>query len=177
MSKRRKAISQVSSQAARRNGKFPSGTVLLVSLAAVVLLAIWLTRSRSPAAVEVQRTEPTNSPTALVENSSAPKTTPGFQALVGRWLRPDGGYVLEIKSVDSAGVMEAAYFNPNPIHVSKAATLRDGGVTKVYIELRDVNYPGSTYTLAYDPASDVLQGIYYQALERQNFEVAFQRMK
>ena len=48
---------------------------------------------------------------------------------------------------------------------------------KVFIELRDVNYPGSTYTLTYDPASDQLKGVYYQAVEKQRFPVAFVRMK
>jgi hypothetical protein len=54
---------------------------------------------------------------------------------------------------------------------------RDSAMKKVFIELRDVNYPGSTYTLAYDPASDELKGIYYQALQQQRFEVFFQRLK
>ena len=48
---------------------------------------------------------------------------------------------------------------------------------KVFIELRDVNYPGSTYTLTYDPASDQLKGVYYQAVEKQRFPVAYVRMK
>jgi hypothetical protein len=48
---------------------------------------------------------------------------------------------------------------------------------KVFVELRDVNYPGSTYTLTYDPASDQLKGIYYQAVEQQRFPVAFFRAK
>jgi len=73
--------------------------------------------------------------------------------------------------------MEASYYNPKPIHVSKAQVSRDGTVTKVFIELRDVNYPGSTYTLLYDPQSDQLQGIYYQAALKQSFEVFFTRIQ
>ena len=69
------------------------------------------------------------------------------------------------------------YFNPKSIHVAKAEASRDGDATKVFIELRDVNYPGSTYTLTYDPASDQLKGIYYQAAEQQRFPVIFMRMK
>ena len=42
---------------------------------------------------------------------------------------------------------------------------------------RQTNYPGSTYTLTYDPASDQLKGVYYQAVEKQQFPVAFLRMK
>jgi len=101
-----------------------------------------------------------------------------FAKLPGKWLRPDGGYILEIRSVDDAsGKLEAAYLNPRPINVSKAQASRDAGSIKVFIELRDVNYPGSTYTLTYDPASDQLQGIYYQALQQQSFDVAFTRVK
>ena len=40
-----------------------------------------------------------------------------------------------------------------------------------------MNYPGSTYTLTYDPASDQLKGVYYQAALQQRFEVVFVRMK
>jgi hypothetical protein len=100
----------------------------------------------------------------------------GFDVLKGKWLRPDGGYVVEVRSVDDRGKMEASYSNPRPIHVAKAEASRDGPATKVFIELRDVNYPGSTYDLTYDPQSDSLKGIYYQAALRQRFEVAFMRV-
>ena len=100
-----------------------------------------------------------------------------FERLIGRWQRPDGGYVLEIKSVASGGAMDAAYFNPQSIHVGKAEASKEADATRVFIELRDVNYPGSTYTLAYEPASDRLKGIYYQAIDRQHFPVAFVRTK
>jgi hypothetical protein len=114
-----------------------------------------------------------------VTNQPAPAATPNaaFEKLKGRWLRPDGGYIVEIRSVESGGKLDAAYFNPKPIHVAKAEASQDGGTIKVFIELRDVNYPGSTYTLAYDPQSDQLKGIYYQALQQQIFEVYFERLK
>ena len=102
---------------------------------------------------------------------------PSFEVLKGRWLRPDGGYVVEIKSVDASGKMDASYSNPKPINVSKSEASRDGAAMKVFIELHDVNYPGSTYDLLYDPANDRLQGIYYQAALQQRFEVFFVRMK
>ena len=51
----------------------------------------------------------------------------------------------------------------------------DGAATKVFIELRDVNYPGSTYDLTYEPKNDRLHGIYYQAALQQQFEVVFVR--
>jgi len=101
----------------------------------------------------------------------------GFDALNGRWLRPDGGYVLEIRSVDAGGKIDAAYLNPNPINVAKAEATRDGSTLKVFVELRAPNYPGSTYTLAYDPQQDQLRGIYFQAVQQQRFHVYFVRMK
>ena len=101
----------------------------------------------------------------------------GFDNLNGRWLRPDGGYVLEIRAVDASGKIDAVYLNPKPINIAKAEATRDGSTVKVFIELRAPNYPGSTYTLTYDPQQDQLKGIYFQAVQRQNFNVAFIRMK
>ncbi len=100
-----------------------------------------------------------------------------FQKLKGLWLRPDGGYLLEISAVDAAGKMAASYRNPSPIHVAKAEASRDGAKLKVFVELQDVNYPGSTYTLTYDPASEQLQGIYFQAALNEQYEVFFERQK
>jgi len=53
-----------------------------------------------------------------------------------------------------SGKLDVAYFNPNPINVSRAAAWRDKGATRVVIELRDVNYPGCTYTLEHNPQTD-----------------------
>ena len=100
-----------------------------------------------------------------------------YRPLVGRWQRTDGGYVIEIRRVAIDGTMEAGYFNPRPINVSmaKASTFKDH--IKVEIELRDTGYPGSSYTLLYDPDKDALLGFYYQAVQKQNFDVMFVRMK
>ena len=43
-----------------------------------------------------------------------------LQFLKGRWLRPDGGYVIEIRQVDADGQLDARYFNPSPIRVVAA---------------------------------------------------------
>jgi hypothetical protein len=72
--------------------------------------------------------------------------------------------------------MSAAYFNPQPINVAKAEASEGGGAVHIFIELRDVNYPGSTYTLTYDAANDYLKGIYFQAGIGQAFEVYFVRL-
>lgn len=99
-----------------------------------------------------------------------------FQKLQGRWQRTDGGYIIDIRSVDAAGKMSAAYYNPRPINVSKAEASLDDGLVKLVLELRDVNYPGSIYTLTYDTAADRLTGSYFQAVEGATFEVSFARM-
>lgn len=99
----------------------------------------------------------------------------GFAELKGRWVRTDGGYVIEIRAVDAAGRMQAAYYNPNPITVSQAEATRLGAAVTVWIELRAPGYPGSTYTLVHDPTSDQLKGIYHHAGLQKNFEVVFAR--
>ena len=67
--------------------------------------------------------------------------------LVGRWVRTDGGYIIEIRNVATDGKMNAGYFNPRPIHVSVAEASQTNSGTRVFIELQDAGYPGATYTL------------------------------
>jgi len=111
------------------------------------------------------------------EASNAQAVSPGnFSNLVGRWIRTDGGYIIEIRNVDSNGVLEVAYFNPRPIHVSQARLAFENKEPQVFIELRDVGYPGATYTLRYLPEQNVLAGLYYQPTAGQSFEVIFVRM-
>jgi hypothetical protein len=98
-----------------------------------------------------------------------------FHKLIGRWVRTDGGYVIEIRDIDPGGKMAAAYFNPRPINVSQAEVSRKKEGLEVFVELRDTGYPGSTYTLAYNPRQDMLTGIYFQATIGQTFEVIFVR--
>jgi len=110
-------------------------------------------------------------PKAAIQSESA------FGALPGRWVRPDGGYVISIKSVDAGGKLDAAYANPNPLPFSRAEATQDGKTLKLFFELRAGGYNGSTYTLTYDPAADVLKGVYYQAVAQQKFDVYFTRAK
>ena len=100
----------------------------------------------------------------------------GFGKLNGRWLRPDGGYVLEIRGASAGGAIDVAYRNPQPINVARAEATHAGSSVKVFIELRAPGYPGSTYTLTYDAQRDQLQGTYFQAALGQSFAVAFVRM-
>ena len=125
------------------------------------------------------KTEPPPAPPAPQTNAapSAAAVSPELAKLVGKWERPDGGYILEIKSVDPSGKMEAGYFNPNPINVSRAAAYREKGTSKVVVELHDTGYPGCTYTLEHNPQTDQLFGQYYQAAQQQTYEVVFSRLK
>jgi hypothetical protein len=99
-----------------------------------------------------------------------------FRPLLGRWQRADGGYVIDIRRVNADGTMDAGYFNPRPINVSGATAGMLKGYIKVEIELRDSGYPGSTYTLLYDPEKEILVGLYFQAQQRQTYDVVFNRM-
>ena len=111
------------------------------------------------------------------DSSTIEKTKPNFDKLKGRWLRPDGGYILAVKRIDPGGKMDAAYYNPRQINVSIAQATQEGATLKVFIELQDVGYPGSNYTLIYDPKADQLSGVYYQAAIGQSFDVFFVRAK
>lgn len=97
--------------------------------------------------------------------------------LTGRWVRPDGGYVLILGDIKKDGGLKASYFNPRPINVSRSELRRTKDGMIIYVELRDVNYPGSNYKLRYDPSSDRLEGIYFQAALQQQYEVEFVRVK
>lgn len=97
--------------------------------------------------------------------------------LAGNWVRTDAGYRISISKINDDGTMLAHYFNPNPINVGKANWQESYGSLKIIIELRDVNYPGSTYTLSYLPERDLLAGEYYQAVEGLTFYVEFERNK
>jgi uncharacterized protein (DUF2147 family) len=141
---------------------------LLRALALCALLASCGSKTETPPAAPAPQTN-TATPT--------PTISPELAKLVGKWERPDGGYVVEIKSVDPSGKLDVAYFNPNPINVSRAAAWREKGASKLVIELRDVNYPGCIYTLEYNPQSDQLFGQYFQAAAQQTFEVVFSRLK
>lgn len=168
--KNRRAKLPVPLQAAKRG--IPRLTVVLVATVVLALGFLWwkFISADIPSGTKPLAQANAANPTTADSNAE-------FQKLRGRWQRPDGGYIMEVKAIASDGSMDAAYFNPQSIHVAKAEASRDADTTKVFIELRDVNYPGSTYTLTYDPASDQLNGIYYQAVERQRFPVAFARIK
>jgi len=117
---------------------------------------------------------------AAAANISAAESAPApvdFAKLKGRWERPDGGYVLEILEIAPDGKASAGYFNPSPIKVEGAQVSSEDGKLKLFLTLRDTNYPGCTYSLTYDPQTDQLFGKYYQAAVQQTYDVAFARLK
>ena len=115
------------------------------------------------------------SPTAAAPAAAAP-AVPSPDRLVGRWLRSDADYTIEIASVAPSGKLDARYLNPGPIHVERAESGMVDGLLRVFLELQDRGYPGSYYTLTYDPGSDSLSGVYHHLGVNQNFDVAFSRI-
>ncbi len=95
--------------------------------------------------------------------------------MLGRWLRSDGTYVLELRSADRSGVVQAGYFNPKSINVSRAIWMRSAEGLQVVVELNDVGYPGATYVLSHDVKNDTLVGKYNQPQMGQSFDVDFVR--
>jgi hypothetical protein len=118
-----------------RTRAIPRVILVMLAVASAAAFSLWWWKSKHS---DIPPTIP-----AISETVAKPE----FQKLKGKWLRPDGDYAVEIKSVDDGGKMDEAYFNPFPIHVSRAEASMDGGAIKVFIELRAPNYPGSTYTL------------------------------
>jgi hypothetical protein len=107
--------------------------------------------------------------------TSASNTQSGFEILIGKWVRPDGGYTITITGVDENGNLDASYANPSLLPFSKAVASRDGKTLKVFLELKAGGYNGSTYTLAYDPDQDILKGVYFQAVAQQKYDIYFDR--
>ena len=116
-------------------------------------------------------------PAATAADTPKPAAKADSKRLIGHWERPDGGYILEINEILKDGKLKAAYYNPRPINVARAEFSRKDGALVVYVELRDVNYPGSKYNLKYDPVSDKLIGTYFQAVQGETYSVEFNRSK
>lgn len=107
----------------------------------------------------------------------AKKTEDPLRAVIGKWVRPDGGYVLEIKDIAPDGTAMCAYLNPNPIRVSQAGVKRTGDTVMVFVELRDEGYPGCQYRLVHDQSTGQLRGVYYQAAVQETYDIYFVRLK
>ncbi|MCU0593396.1 MAG: hypothetical protein MUC57_18235 [Desulfobacterales bacterium] len=143
--------------------------ILFVTIAGLVVLAaayiFW--GGRSPSSSELGSANRPSVAAAKID----------LQRLIGDWVRPDGGYVISVRRIEPGGRVEAVYLNPRPINVSRAEVSVVGDTATLFIELRDAGYPGSTYELRYDPRSDRLAGVYFQAAMGQRFDVVFVRKK
>ena len=109
--------------------------------------------------------------TALAGQEQESKGFTAAKQLEGRWVREDGGYMLVLQDIRPDGSLNAFYFNPRQINVHEANWKFKNERLILYVELRDVNYPGSNYTLMYRAAKDVLWGSYYQAVQKQTMDV------
>ena len=97
--------------------------------------------------------------------------------LVGTWERTDYPYLIEVSSFHDDGSLDATYLNPNPINVGTAKWEVYENELYMYVEMQDVNYPGSNYTLVYDETTKLLSGTYFQAVSKESFTVSFKKTK
>ena len=146
-------------------------TLLLTGVSTLIVLLVLYTMFRQ------DQPNVSADPATTATSDTPSLKAPEINLLVGRWVRPDGGYILEIRSATPDGKLDAGYFNPNSIHVGRAEWVEKDGKLYVMTELQDVNYPGSTYGLEYMISQDVLTGTYYQAVEKSTFDVQFVREK
>jgi hypothetical protein len=109
-------------------------------------------------------------------STSAANTDVPLDTILGRWLRPDGNYVIQINSIDPKNQIDAKYFNPKPIKIIRAEVI-PGDNYRIFIEFDDEGYKGSSYDLIYDPAQDALSGKYFQATYGQTYQIGFIRLK
>ena len=186
MSRRKREKSQRGEpQAGEQARQRPLLKAVAIPVAVAAVAWIGLSLLRGPSTARVTDAKPSDPQVTAAAAAKAPRTVEAkpkseqadFGVLPGKWFREDGGYLLEIKTVDAGGKLEAAYFNPRPISISKAEASRDESKIKVFVELRDENYPGCTYNLTYDSEKQLLQGVYFQAALQQSFDVVFTRNK
>ena len=144
------------------------------SLMLFVIIAVFVFSCNEPQEKK-QEAEPENTSSETV--SPQKRKIPDKNILVGEWTRTDASYQIKITELLDDGTMKAGYFNPKSINVGSAMWACADGVLKIYIELRDENYPGSNYNLIYYPERDLLAGKYFQAVERVTYDVAFTRVK
>ena len=145
---------------------------LVIFLSSVIVVISFSCNQAEENKETIEPSNTTNEP--VVEK---PKKMVDSSLLVGDWIRTDAPYEIKISALSGNGVLKAGYFNPRSINVGKALWTSADGTLKIYIELRDVNYPGSKYDLTYFPGNDTLVGKYFQAVEGVTYDVGFSRKK
>jgi hypothetical protein len=98
------------------------------------------------------------------------------EKLIGKWLRNDGVYSLEIKSVNENGTLDIAYFNPNSIELGRTEWMMYKGKLHVLVELKGP-YILSNYQLVYDEETKRLVGTFFQAIEQETYSIYFEKAK
>jgi hypothetical protein len=146
------------------NNKF---ILFLIAASAALMISCSQTQNKKGPATDVKKDIP-----AAKQIIPADKNR-----LIGDWVRADYPYKISISAVQDDGNLKAGYFNPKSINVGKATWNNAEGILKIYVELRDVNYPGSNYKLNYNAEKDALAGEYFQAVQGITLEVAFTRVK
>ena len=121
-------------------------------------------------------------PVGIALAQDTPAVTPlaakkaGMEVLSGTWVRPDGGYTIAITNIGPDGQLEAMCFNPGRLPLRRPRQHQEvrrpfahpSSCVRADTMARPTNSP-------YDPASDQLKGIYYQAVVKQKFDVYFVR--
>src|SRR6476620_12487503 len=116
----RPPFNKVKESSKKRNANSPAARRFSkpVVVAVVVVLAaggFWWSKHRQADVA------PVAAPASQTTNTSvSSEALSSFEKLKGRWLRTEGSYIVEVRSVESSGKMNAAYFNPRPINVAKA---------------------------------------------------------
>jgi hypothetical protein len=110
-----------------KNGKPSRIAIVLVTLGVMIFSGLVLSCGKN-----------TEQDTTKDQATSSESNAPGhpqrdLKKLVGRWLRPDGGYVIEIQDVRHNGGLDAGYFNPRPINVSQANASLKGDALEVFV--------------------------------------------
>ena len=128
--------------------------------------------------LQEENVTPEDTPNVAVETEIQQPQNPADKTLLaGSWIRTDAEYRIDISELFDNGKMKVQYYNPKTINVSEARWSIEEEMMKVFIELRDINYPGSNYNLTYIPVRDILVGEYYQAVEGSTYKVEFKRAK
>lgn len=146
----------------RRISLWGPAALLLVLVAVLVGVLLWDMRG-------------TSTPVTPPPPAGAPAASDTWNKLRGRWVRPGEAYTIEIRSIDSTGKLDAAYFNPSPIRVSQGQLKEQDGKLSLFVELRGAGYPGSYYELNYDAAGDRMSGNYHQMATGEVYPVEFER--
>ena len=110
-----------------------------------------------------------------IPEKAASAEKPDFKVIMGEWVRIDGGYVINVSSIKEDGSVDVGSSTPREIYVAEAKVSLWKGMVRLYIKLQDKGYPGSTYTLYYNAEKKGLAGFYYQAVQKQTYEVVFVR--